>query len=129
MNDTNKVINEVVEPKYNLRALTASDMGAICKIITAIGAKQFKDCFKNAQGENDVETAGFNVVFDIATIVISNIPKAEIEIQEFVASVAGLKLGAVRKMPFADYGELVMQIIMKDDFKDFFARVMRLFNR
>lgn len=129
MSDTVEKIEEVKENKYELRALTATDMGVICKIITAIGARQFKDCFKNAQGEADIETAGFNVVFDIATIVIANIPKAEEEIINFVASVTGLKVSQVKKMPFADYGELIMQIVMKDDFKDFFERVMKLFNR
>ena len=31
---------------YELRPLTASDMGAICKIISAVGVRQLKDCFK-----------------------------------------------------------------------------------
>ena len=31
--------------KYELRPLVAADMGAICKIITAIGVRQFKECF------------------------------------------------------------------------------------
>lgn len=122
----------VPEKKYELRPLVASDMGAICKIVSAIGIREFKDCFKLEDFKGDiknVEAIGFNVVFDIAGIIISNIPKAEKEIQMFVASLIGAKQAEVAVMPFADYGELIMEIVMKEDFRDFFGRVVKLFNR
>ena len=115
---------------YELRPLVASDMGAICKIINAIGIRQFKECFKLEDfKETNAEQIGFSVVFDIAGIVVANIPKAEEEIQSFLASVTGMKVSEIKKMPFADYGELVVQVVMKEDFKDFFKRVMKLFNQ
>jgi len=121
---------ENTEKKYELRPLVAADMGAICKIISAIGIRQFKDCFKLEDFKNgNIEEVGFGVVFDLAGIVIANIPKAEEEIQTFIASVTGMKLSDVKKMPFADYGELIIAVVTKDDFKDFFGRVMKLFNR
>jgi hypothetical protein len=40
-----------------------------------------------------------------------------------------MKQADVAKMPFADYGELIMEIVMKEDFRDFFGRVTKLFNR
>lgn len=118
------------ENAYEIRPLVATDMGAICKIITAIGIRQFKECFKveDFKGGN-VEEIGFGVVFDIAGIVIANIPKAEEDIQTFVASVTGLSLMEVKGLPFADYGELIVKIVSKEDFRDFFSRVMKLFNR
>lgn len=120
---------------YELRPLVASDMGTICKIITAIGIRQFKECFdldriKSKSDENaDVEKIGFSVMFDIAGIIISNIPKAEEVIQEFLASLTGMKCAEVRKMPFADYGEMIIDVVTKKEFQDFFKRVMKLFNR
>ncbi len=118
------------EKSYELRPLVATDMGSICKIISAIGIRQFKDCFKLEDFKNgNIEEVGFGVVFDLAGIVIANIPKAEDEIQAFLASVTGMKLSDVKKMPFADYGELIIAVVTKDDFKDFFGRVMKLFNR
>ena len=124
------MVTEVTEKAYELRPLVASDMGAICKIITAIGIRQFKECFKleDFKGGN-VEQIGFGVVFDIAGIIVANIPKAEEEIQAFLASVTGMKISEIKKMPFADYGELVLEVVMKEDFRDFFKRVMKLFNR
>lgn len=121
---------ENTEKNYELRPLIASDMGAICKIMTAIGIKQFKDCFKveDFKGGN-VEELGFSIVFDIAGIILANFPKAEEEIQSFLASLTGKKIAEIKKMPFADYGEMIMDVVTKDDFKDFFKRVMKLFNQ
>ena len=51
-------MSENTEKNYELRPLVASDMGAICKIITAVGVRQFKECFNIDQikGEDvDVE--------------------------------------------------------------------------
>lgn len=130
MSDIVKMENKSEVQAYELRPLVAMDMGAICKIITAIGIRQFKECFKieDFQGGN-VESVGFSVVFDIAGIIIANIPKAEEEIQSFLASLTGKKVSEVKLMPFADYGELIIQVVMKEDFQDFFKRVMKLFNR
>ena len=120
----------VQEKSSEIRPLVASDMGAICKIINAIGIRQFKECFKveDFKGGN-VEEIGFGVVFDIAGIIIANIPKAEEDIQTFVASLIGQSVKEVRAMPFADYGELIVRIVAKEDFQDFFKRVVKLFNR
>lgn len=117
--------------EYVLRPLVASDMGAICKIITAIGIRQFKDCFKldDLKKGDNVEELGFGIVFDIAGIILANFPKAEEEIQAFLASVSGKKVSEIKQMPFADYGEMIMEVVMKEDFKDFFKRVMKLFNQ
>lgn len=115
---------------YELRPLVASDMGAICKIISAIGIRQFKECFKIEDfKEGNAEQVGFGVVFDIAGIIISNIPKAEKEIMAFLSSVTGWKVCVLEAMPIADYGELIIEVVTKDDFKDFFKRVMKLFNQ
>lgn len=127
---------EATEKAWDLRPLVASDMGAICKIISAIGIRQFKECFNiedfqkiDVKKEDAVKKVGFGIVFDIAGIIISNIPRAEEEIQAFLASVTGMKVSEIKKMSFADYGELIMTVVMKEDFQDFFKRVMKLFNR
>lgn len=120
------------EKKYQLRALVASDMGAICKIISAIGIRQFKDAFRIEDfkaNKDNVEAIGFNVLMDGAGIIISNYPKAEKEIQFFVASLTGLQVAEIEQMPFADFGELIVGIVKKEDFRDFFMRVTKLFNQ
>ena len=143
MNDTivnTEVKSEDVQEEeaklYELRPLVASDMGSICKIITAIGIRQVKECFNvdqflegKEEKEIDLEKIGFNVVFDIAGIIIANIPKAEGEIQAFLASLTGLKQQEIKNIPFADYGEMIIEVVTKEEFQDFFKRVMKLFDR
>ena len=67
--------------------------------------------------------------FDIAGIIIANIPKAEADIQAFLASLTGKAKAEIAMMPFAEYGELIVAVVMKEDFRDFFKRVMKLFNQ
>ena len=120
--------------KHELRDLKATDMGAICKIIAAIGIREFKTCFDNEnvkvlikQEKVNTEALGFSIVFDIASIIITNIPKAEKEIQNFLASVADMSISEIKDLSFAEYGEMIMEVVTKDDFKDFFGRVIKLF--
>ena len=63
--------------KYELRSLIASDLGTVCKIVTAIGIRQFKDCFKVEEKKKgaDIEKIGLGVVFDIAGIILANFSK------------------------------------------------------
>lgn len=120
------------EKNYELRPLIASDMGAICKIITAIGVRQIKECFNLddfKDAKNNVEKVGFSLTFDIAGIIISNIPRAEDEIQSFLASLTGMKISEIKEIPFAEYGEMIIDVVTKEEFQDFFKRVMKLFNR
>lgn len=133
---TNEVVTEETSESksYELRELKSTDMGAICKIVTAIGIREFKQCFSDenvraiiGEGKVNVEAVGLGIMFDIAGIIISNIPKAEVEIQTFLASLAGVKLAEIKEMSFADYGEMIIDVVMKDDFKDFFGRVIKLF--
>ncbi len=117
--------------KYELRSLIASDLGTVCKIVTAIGIRQFKDCFKVEDFKKgaDIEKIGFGVVFDIAGIILANFSKAETDIQSFLASLTGMTLDDIRNLSLADYGEMIIDVVTKEEFKDFFGRVMKLLNR
>ena len=129
-------VEQVEKQEYELRPLVATDMGSICKILSAIGIRQLKNCFdadkfkksKDKDQKVSLEAVGFEVAMDLAGIIIENIPKAETDIQMFLASLTGMKLMEVKNLPFADYGELILRVVTKEDFQDFFGRVMKLFN-
>lgn len=115
---------------YELRPLVASDLGTICKIISKIGVKQFGERLDlNGINKKDVEKLGLSIAIEGAGIIIENMACAEKDIHEFLASLTGMKVAEVQKMPFADYGELILSVVMKEEFSDFFARAMKLFNR
>ena len=136
---------EVALREFNLRQLEAKDMGTMCRIITAIGIKQFKSILsgdtvkdvmdiakgRKADGEDKTsdivsEIIGIHAAIDAVGIIMENYPKAENEIISFMASVSGMKVDEVRKLPFADYGQMILEIVMKEDFKDFFRHVRAL---
>ena len=128
-------VEQVEKQEYELRPLVATDMGSICKILSAIGIRQLRTCFdadkfksKDKDQKVNIEAVGFEVAMDLVGIIIENIPKAERDIQMFLASLTGMKLMEVKNLPFADYGELIFRVVTKEDFQDFFKRVMKSFN-
>lgn len=125
-------MSETTGKIYDLRPLKASDMGMICKALSKIGIREFKECFQLGDlkdAKENVEAIGFGVLFDIAGIIIEHIPDAEKEIQTVLASLTGMPAEEIKALPFADYGEMIIEVVTKDDFKDFFGRVMKLFSR
>ena len=129
------------EKKYQLRNLKGSDLGIVCRIITAIGIKEFRCCFESAavkkavaeskktgseaEKEEVLETVGGEIFFDIAAVIISNYERAEKNIQTFLASVTGMKTSEIAEMPLGEYGELIADVVGKEEFRDFFAGVAR----
>lgn len=116
---------------YEMRKLKSSDLGIVCKILSGIGVKEFKTCFNIQDFKNNnknPEQLGMNVVFDIGGIIIENIPKVQKDIDCFIASLIGQDIQQVQDMDFAEYGSLIIEIVAKEEFKDFFKSVMKLFN-
>lgn len=125
--------------RLELRQLKSTDLAPTCRIISAIGINEFKSCFESdaikamisgiseKRGKVNAGAVGIEVMINIAGVIISNIPKADTEIQKFVASVSGMTINEVRDLTLADYGELIIKIIKKEDYRDFFSRVVRLF--
>lgn len=136
---------EAVKP-YTFRPLEAADTFLMCKVIKAIGIKEFKSCFDGGgiqemivnmaaeqrengdkNGESLMVKAGISVFVEIADVVIGNLPKCENEIFQLLSSVSNLSEKAVRKMGFADFFGMVIDFIKKEEFRDFFKVVSKLF--
>lgn len=115
---------------YELRKLKSSDLGIVCKILSGIGIKEFKTCFniQDFKNSKNPEQVGMNVVFDIGGIIIENIPKVQKDIDLFISSLTGQDIQQIHDMDFAEYGSLIIEIVAKEEFKDFFRHVMKLLN-
>ena len=72
--------------------------------------------------------AGIDVTFEIASVVFDRLPECETEVYNFLASLSGLKVIAIQKLPAADFFDMVIDVIKKPEFKDFFKRASRLFS-
>ena len=123
---------------YELRRLTADDIFPMFQILSKVGIKEFKNCFDSpeiksiisntAEGEKvDVNAVGLTVVMDIVGILMTNLPKAKDDIYLLLSQISGLKVKEVAALPMNDFVQMIIDVIQKDEFKDFFQVVSKLF--
>lgn len=156
MNEQHIENQEVVierERPYQLRELCADDMFPMMTILRKIGIKEFKDCFNKETIENLVEVfmngaktkgeeeaenaqdntlvvAGISImpsVFDIVDVLLNNIPKCENDLYKFLSNISNLKVEEIKKLKMADFVGMIVDVVKKEEFKDFFKVVSELF--
>lgn len=124
------------KPVYKLRALEAKDVFLVSKIISDIGIKEFKECFnsetlKEVTGGDEnsdvVMSVGIAVFMDIAEIVFHNLPKCEKDVYSFLSSLSGMPEREIESLPMVTFTEMVIDVIKKEEFKDFMQVVSGLF--
>lgn len=113
-----------------LRELKASDLGQVCKILTQIGFKEIRNCFDVSmmKDKKNLEKVGMEIVFGIGSVIVENIPKAQKDIDVFLASLTGKKVDEIQDLSIVEYGDLIITVVQKDEFKDFFKLAVKLFN-
>lgn len=128
--------------KYEMRSLQASDIFSVVKILNGIGLNNIKESI-NIEEINDIRKritednsddnsdkvysqVGVKVVMSVATIILENLPKIENDLYTFVGSVIGVKAKDVAKMDMGEFMDLLIAIIQKEEFKDFFKRASKL---
>lgn len=122
--------------EFELRPLNARDIAPVARIISKIGIREMKnvvsiDAILSTIGdeedrESKVDVVGFGIVLDAVGVICENLDKAESDIFKLMASVAGMKEKSVAELPLGDFADLLVAFLQKDDFKDFFTRVLKL---
>ena len=128
--------------KYEMRNLQASDIFSVVKILNVIGLNNVKEAInieeineirKTMTEDNSEDNSekvysqvGVKVVMSIATVILENLPKVENDLYTFVSSVIGVKAKDVAKMDMGEFMDLLIAIIQKEEFKDFFKRASKL---
>lgn len=129
------------EATYTLRSLQGADIFPMSAIIKKIGVKEFKNAFQDEEIKGLVQSinngdmskdaaanqAGMTVILNIVDVVLGNLPRAEKDIYKFLASLSGMKPDEVAALPMATFTGMVIDVIQKDEFKDFIKVVSRLF--
>ena len=134
---------------FELRELKSSDIFPMFKIMGKIGfkdlknkltpdkIKELKSMFKQDDGAEQTEVPdkdeqamyiGFTVVFEAVEVIINNLPSCEQDIYTFLAGVSGMKVKEVANLPLVTFTEMLVELLKKEEFKDFFKVVSRLFN-
>lgn len=124
---------------YTLRNLTADDVFPMFRIISKFGIKEFKSCFESedvkglvhnmttGEANKNAEAVGIAIAFEIAGIVVANVDKCRDDIYLFLAGVSGMDKKAIAALPMVTFFEMIIDVIKKDEFKDFFQVVSKLF--
>ena len=124
--------------EYEMRNLQATDIFSIVKILNGIGLKNIKEAInikeinKIRQGMTEdnasaiTSQVGVNVVMSIATVILENLPKVENDLYNFIGSVIDMKAKDIAKMDMGDFMDVLIAIIQKEEFKDFFKRASKL---
>ena len=124
--------------KYEMRNLQATDIFSVVKILNGIGLKNIKEAInieeinniRKGMTEDNVDVissqVGVKVVMSIATVILENLLKVENDLYTFVSSVIGVKAKDVAKMDMGEFMDVLITIIQKEEFKDFFKRASKL---
>ena len=124
--------------EYEMRNLQATDIFSIVKILNGIGLKNIKEAIdfeeinkiRKGMTEDNASAitsqVGVNVVMSIATVILENLPKVENNLYNFIGSVIDMKAKDVSKMDMGDFMDVLIAIIQKEEFKDFFKRASKL---
>lgn len=119
------------------RTLVSKDIFPICGILKKIGIKELRSAFSNADSINpkdkkiDLTAIGMDIFFDITGTIVSNLPSCEREIYTFLSSVvrkddgAEMTIDELKDMPMGDFAQVVMDIVSKQEFKDFFRVALK----
>ena len=128
--------------KYEMRSLQASDIFSVVKILNGIGLNNVKEAInieeineirKTMTEDNSEDNSekvysqvGVKVVMSITTVILENLPKVENDLYTFVGSVIDVKAKDVAKMDMGEFMDVLITIIQKEEFKDFFKRASKL---
>ena len=124
--------------EYEMRNLQATDIFSIVKILNGIGLKNIKEAIdfeeinkiRKGMTEDNADAVtsqvGVNVVMSIATVILENLPNVESDLYNFIGSVIDMKAKEVAKMDMGEFMDILITIIKKEEFKDFFKRASKL---
>lgn len=112
---------------YELRDITSKDLFTMMQIIRKIGVSEFKtaftgiDIFTDKEGNLDLEKMGIPIAMELGGILIENLPNAENEIYKFLSNLSALPIKTIQDMPPAEFIEMILAVVKKPEFKDFFT--------
>lgn len=121
---------------YALRELKAKDIAPMASILSKIGLKEIKECFNPddiqelASGKSAEEAAaavGLTIFADIAGVIFDNYEKCQDDIFRLLASLSGKSKEEIASLPMDSFAEMIIDVIKKEEFKDFFKVVSKLF--
>lgn len=139
--ETEKVEEIVQEKPYKFEKFTSKHIFLMFKVLSKIGFKDFKQAFesdeikerlkeasKNEKIESDfIRKVGIGVSFNIFDIILNNLEKCEKDLYKLLASISNLSEDEIMELSGADFTNMIIDFVQKEDFEDFIKVVSRLF--
>lgn len=129
----------MTDKAFELRQLTADDIFPMFQIISKIGVRELKSCFESeevrnaimdmasgAKDQGKVNSIGLTVAVDIAGVIISNLYKCKDDIYQLLSQLSGMKTKEIASLPMPTFLEMIIAVVKKEEFKDFFQGVTKL---
>lgn len=138
-----------MEKSYSFRKLNSTDIFLMVSIINKIGVAELKGLLdkdsitalvksfmtpedeenkdkKEKKDSSEIITqVGISIAFDIATIILKNLPKCETEIFDMLANVSDLTVKQIKNLDMNVFFEMIIDFCKKDEFKDFLKVVSK----
>lgn len=120
--------------EYTLRKLCADDMFVMFRIVSKIGIKDLRKCLaaadvKAALSGKDVNTVGVAVAFEVAAVLMEHLPDCKKEIYTLLERLSGMKEKELAELDMATFTQMIIDVIRKEEFKDFFTAVSKSFKQ
>lgn len=122
---------------YELRDIGSKDIFPIVNIIKQIGLKEIKEVFDpqtigkmiNDKGELEsdkmVSAVGGMIAFDIAIVIVEHLEDCKKDLYSFISSMTGVKVKDLEEIPPADFLEIIIAIVKKEEFVNFFKVALK----
>lgn len=137
---------------FEFRELKSKDIFPMVKILRKIGFKDLKDKLNvdnikdimqvfvdqtvpEGQDEQQINQGdmasyvGFNIIAEVLDVILSNLEYCEQDIYKFLASLTGKKENDIAELPMVTFTEMIVALLQKEEFKDFFKVVSKLFDQ
>lgn len=121
--------------KFELRTLSAKDIFPMSEILSKIGINEFASCFDSDAVKSEIgkgkkgneRKIGMIFILEVSNIILKNFSKCEHDIYKFLASVTDANPEDIERLPMDEFFELIVELVKKPEFADFFKAVSRLF--
>lgn len=137
---TNNVVEVPAEKPYTLRKLEAKDVALMVSILSKIGMDEIRKMLMSddiqmlisgltGKGEKKVNTelVGIGVALEIANVIMGNYGKCEKDIFTLLSNLSDMQKEEIESLPFDTFFEMIVDVIRKEEFKDFMKVVSKLF--
>lgn len=129
-----------MERPYTLKKLSAEDLFPCAAVINKIGFTEIKKCMSvekvkaimeslNAEDPNNehfVESVGMEIIMDVVGVILANLENCKESLYKLLSNLTGMKKEAIAALDIDVFAQLIIDVVKKEEFKDFFKVVSGL---